>query len=1182
MSDSSFVHLHFHSEYSLLDGACKIKPSVKRAEELGMPALAITDHGALFGAITFYEAAKARGIKPILGCETYIAPGSRFERKTERKSYANHFVLLAENEQGWDNLMQLISKAYLEGFYYKPRIDKDLLREHHEGLIGLSACLKGEVAEHCMHERLDEAEQTALEFAEIMGPDHFYLELENHGLPEQQKANEGLLEIARRTGLPLVATNDVHYLKREHAEAHEVMLCLQTQTVMSDERRMQYGSDQFYMKTAEEMEALFGAVPEALANTVRIAERCNVELRLGKHAPLHFPVFETPKGLNQKAYLEQLAHEGLLERYGLKDPAHPSDEKEERIIERLRHELDVIEATGFVNYFLVVWDFIKAAKDMGVPVGPGRGSGAGSMVAYALGITGIDPLAFDLIFERFLNPERVSPPDFDIDFCQARREEVIDYVKEKYGEENVAQIVTFGTLGAKTVIRDVGRVLEIPFAECDKLAKLVPEDPGMTLRRAEEMNPDFRKQIQKDESAARIMQYAHILEGLPRQTGTHAAGVVIGEKPLIEIIPLARDKDGQPVTQFEMKPLEKTGLLKMDFLGLRTLTYIEETLKNILETHDEAPDMDRLPMDDTETFELLSRGDTVGVFQLESSGMRDLFRRVRVTRFEEIIAMIALYRPGPMHMLDDYIQRKHGKQKIEYDHPLLEPILRETYGIMIYQEQVQRAANVLAGFSLGQGDILRRAMGKKIAEVMEEQRVKFIEGCEKTNQIPASKAEAIFNKILKFAEYGFNKSHSAAYALISYQTAYLKAHYPVEFMAALMSSEMNNFDKLPGFISASHEMGIDILPPDVNRSGLRFRPDGHAIRFGMAGVKNVGSGAVEALVHERSQNGPFKGLIDFCLRMDSKVVNRKVMESLIRCGAFDFSPAHRNRMFIGVEFAMAHAASVLRDRQSGQTSLFGLMDDQPAEEDSDEQLPDQPVWTESDMLKAEKELLGFYISGHPLTQYEWILRHYNLADPERLLELSHQTETRIGGLITNAQVKYTRDKRKIAVFRLEHTAGSFEVVVYSDLYEKYRDLIRDEEPILLCGEVQNEEEFKMVARELHPLREAPALFSSKLGLHLPAAGLTDERLERIKALLGAHKGRVPVSLCLLYPTGEKVFIDAGREYTVTVTEALAQEIERELGEQSVYVAAKSKATLHPVRRRKQWKKNARRGAPAEA
>lgn len=1182
-STKPFVHLHNHTAYSLLDGASPIKGSVERALELKMNALAITDHGVLYGIAEFYKTAKAKGLKPIIGCETYIAFGDRREKeRRDDKKIANHFVLLAENEVGYYNLVRLISLSHLEGFYYKPRIDKQLLSEYHDGLIGLSACLQGEVSECIVRGKLDEAVRVAGEFADIMGKDHFFLEMEDHGIPEQREVNRWMPEVAKRTGLGLVATNDSHYLLKEHAEAHDVLLCLQTQSTFTDPRRMRYPSNQFYLKSPEEMWALFGEIPSALENTVDIARRCNVEMKLNMEE-IHFPVFPLPPEIRTaKEYLTLLGAQGLKKRYGVDDLKQPKDDREKSIADRFFYELGIIEKTGFINYFLVVQDFIAYAKEQNIPVGPGRGSGAGSILAYALGITGIDPLYFDLIFERFLNPERVSPPDFDIDFCQTRRGEVIDYVKRKYGAENVAQVVTFGTLGAKTVIRDIGRVLEIPLPECDKFAKLVPDDPKIPLEKAMKDSPEFRQMAEHDPNAQRIMKYARVLEGLPRQPGMHAAGVVIGEKPLIEILPLSRDKSGEPITQFEKNNMEATGLLKMDFLGLRTLSIIQETISNIRETCGVEIDIDTIPPDDAPTFEMLCRGDAVCVFQLESKGMRELLRNLGPTCIQDLIALIALYRPGPMDMIPNFIARKHGKVSIEYDHPLLEPILKETYGVMVYQEQVQFASRALAGYSLGEGDILRRAMGKKKPEEMVKQRAKFIEGCKKTNHIPERQAGDIFDRIEKFAGYGFNKSHSAAYGVISYQTAWLKAHYPIEFMAANMTLEMGNAEKLQGMIAEALEMEIEVLPPCVNQSSVNFRPiDGH-IRFGLVGVKNVGEAAVTALVQERENNGPYKGLTDFCRRVDGRVANKKVLESLVTCGAFDFTHLCRGRLHAGVDFAMNRAAAEQRDKQSGQTTLFSMFAEaeETKVEQGDQELPEAPRWSEHTMLAGEKELLGFYISGHPLTVHEWTLNHFAQARVSVASQLESGAMTRVGGLVTQVKKRFTKkEQRPMASFRLEGLEGALDVVVFPDAYETYGRFLQEDAAVMVCGLLDKGEEVKLKAQELYDLAEAPDTFARLVYIHIPEHRITPELYGKLKKIFIAHAGNTEINICLVFPGGEKVFVDTAGTYRVRPNGKFVHAVNQVLGEDSVYVDVLQKACLHEPKKKK-WNHSRRPPAPA--
>lgn len=1118
-----------------------------------MPAIAMTDHGVMYGAIDFYQTLKKDGIKPIIGCETYTTTGSRHDRKTDSngKSGINHLVLLATDVEGYHNLAHLVSLAQLEGFYYKPRIDREILARYSKGLIGLSACLKGEVAT-CLADKDEKGARNIVgELTDIFGKGSFYLETMDHGIPEQRVVNKMLGKLSKDTSTPIVATNDVHYLKKEHAEAHEVLLCLQTQTVMSDPKRMRYKTQEFYMKTREEMEPLFREFPGALDLTIEIAERCNVELDFNT---LHFPTFKTPDGINQRQYLTDLCKDGIRKLYKIKNPDRPRDAREKEVMQRFEMELDIIDKTGFINYFLVVWDFVRFAKEQNIPVGPGRGSGGGSLLAYVLGITTIDPLHYSLIFERFLNPERVSPPDFDIDFCQSRRGEVIEYVRDKYGRENVAQIITFGSLGAKSVIRDVGRALELPYIYCDKLAKMVPDDPKIKLDGALKTNPEFQKTYQTDQDCRRILDYAFVLEGLYRNPGTHAAGVVIGEKPLREIIPLARDKDKQTITQYTMEPLGDLGLLKMDFLGLKTLTVIQETVHLLKQYKDIEIDIDSLPMDDKNTYQLLSRGDTVGVFQLESGGMRDLVRRVGMNRIEDLIAMIALYRPGPMNMLPAYIDRKSGKANVVYDHPLMQPILEETYGVMVYQEQVQKCANVLAGYSLGEADILRRAMGKKKASVMEQQREKFIKGCIDANKIDAKKAGRIFDTMAEFAGYGFNKAHSTGYAIISYQTAYLKANYPSEFMAALLSSEMGNTDKLPVFTAEAKEMGLDIKSPDINSSMTRFIPEGSTIKFGLAGIKNVGEAAAESLVAEREKNGPYKDMVDFCARLDGQSVNRKVVESLVKCGAFDKTGMHRARLFNGVDFAMSRASSMMQDKKTGQGSLFDLMDTK-AQVVASETLPDCEEWHESELLACERELLGMYMSGHPLTQHEFILSRFQLSSVKTLANIPDGEATRLGGIITTIKKTFTKAKKEpMAIIQLEDIDGSVEVLVPPESFQRYGAFLENDSAIMVCGDVNNRgDQPKLYASEIYPLHDVPKHFSKRLSLHIPSAGLDNAKLELIKDILRVHPGNTPVIICLLMPSGEKVFLETDKTFSVVPDKNLYTELEKILGEKGLYL-----------------------------
>ena len=1165
-----FVHLHVHTQYSLLDGANKIDALIGRVQAAGMPAVAITDHGNMYGAIDFYKAASERGIKPIIGCETYIAPGSRLDKNSSSaRDAAYHLVLLAKDDVGYRNLIQLVTTAHLEGFYYKPRIDKEILAKHAKGLIGFTSCLKGEVPNKIKEDQLDQAKAALDQYRHIFEPGDYYVELHNHGLEDQRKVNRVLIEWAKEFNLPLVATNDVHYIEREHWEAHDCLICLQTQSLVSDEKRMRYAAEQFYLRTPEEMQKLFAEVPEAIQNTLAVAEKCNLLLEFGK---LHFPAYQPPDGLAREQYLRQLCEQGLRERYDIewKDSA---SEREKAIVERLEYELKVIEKTGFASYFLIVWDFVHFAKSHGIPVGPGRGSAAGSLAAYLLRITDIDPLRYNLLFERFLNPERISPPDIDMDFCYNRRPEVIEYVRKKYGVDHVAQIITFGTLGAKMVVRDVGRVLGLSYGECDRIAKMIPFDPQMTLRKALEISPEFKAAYQTEDNVRRVIDYGFRLEGLPRNASTHAAGVVIGAEPLTNIVPLTTGTNSDEiVTQYSMNPLGDLGLLKMDFLGLKTLTVIKDAIDLIEQASGDRIDIHNIPLDDKRTFELLNKANTIGVFQLESEGMRDLCRRIGVDSIDVIIALIALFRPGPMNMLDDYVNRKHGKIKVEYDHPLLEPILKETFGVFVYHEQVMQAANVLAGFTLGAADVLRRAMGKKKPEEMEKQREVFVKGCSEKNKIPSAKAQKIFDTLAKFAGYGFNKSHSAAYAFVAYQTAWLKANHAVEFMAASLSNELANTDKIQVFINECKRMGIEVLAPDINESGVRFTvtsrtgvspvpsaaPSGRdvraakAIRFGLAAVKNVGEIAVESIIAERSRGGRFKSFEDFCTRVDLRVVNRKVLECLVKCGAFDSLGQGRAQVFAEVEYQMNRATSLQRDRERGQAALFDV-EPVNARRQATGRAP-EVEWSQSEMLAFEKELLGFYVSGHPLSQYAEILRRYELASSARLAQLQDGQMTRIGGIITKVITKTTRQGKPMAILTLEDLDGSVEVLVFPETYAKYVQHVKRDAAIFVCGAVNlREDKPKIVADQIMPLVDVPNRFTKAMHIRLSAATASEEILGRVHDVLRVHKGNVPVMFCFIYPDGKLVFLEAHEHFAVTPSEKLVRDLEAILGEDTVWL-----------------------------
>ena len=1172
MKHSDFVHLHLHSEYSLLDGACRISDAVKKAHAAKMPAMALTDHGNMFGAIEFFKEAKDKGVKPILGCETYIAPGSRFDKKaSSAREAAYHLVLLAKDDTGYKNLIKLVSDAYTEGFYYKPRIDKELLAKHSKGLIGLTSCLKGEVPNKIADDQLVQAKAALDDYRQIFEPGDFYLELQNHGIETQRTVNRTLIQWAKEFKMPLVASNDVHYVEREHHEAHDVLICLQTQSVQADEKRMRYHGDQFFLKTPAEMHELFAEVPEAIQNTLAVAEKCNVLLEFGK---LRFPIYPAPAGSTRDQYLRHLVGEGLQKRYGF-EWQKPQDDQAKIIVARIEDELRVIEKQGFTSYFLIVWDFVHFAKTHGIPVGPGRGSAAGSLVAYLLEITDIDPLRYGLFFERFLNPERVSPPDIDMDFCYNRRPEVIEYVRRKYGSDHVAQIITFGTLGAKMVVRDVGRVLGLSYGECDRIAKMIPPDLGMTLKKALEINPELKTAYDQEETVRRMIDYGFTLEGLARNSSTHAAGVVIGAEPLTNIVPLTVGTNpGEIVTQYSMNPLGELGLLKMDFLGLKTLTVIQDTLDLIHGTTGQRIDISTIPLTDKPTFDLLNKANTIGVFQLESGGMRDLCRRIGVDSIEVINALIALYRPGPMQFIDDYIARKHGKVAIEYDHPALEPILKETYGIFVYQEQVMQAANVLAGYSLGGADLLRRAMGKKKVEEMEKQRATFVKGSADHNKIPKAKAEKIFDTLAKFAGYGFNKSHSAAYAVVAYQTAFLKANYPVEFMAALLSNELANTEKIQLFINECRHMQIAVLPPDVNKSGVKFTVDDGKIRFGMAAIKNVGEIAVQNIIDVRQQSGLFTSFEDFCTRIDLRTVNRKVLECLVKCGACDTFDTDRAKLFTEIDYQMNRAGALQRDRERGQAALFDV---EPV--NARRAMPGTTPavqWSQSEMLGFEKELLGFYVTGHPLTQYADILERYELVSSAKLAELTEGQATRLGGIITRLQLKTTKQGKPMAILTLEDLAGSVEVLVFSEAYTKCSALLTADAAVFVRGTVNlREEKPKLYGDEVTTLGDVPRRFTKAVHLRVALGSLNEAMLPRIQEVLRAHKGSCPLLFCFRHPDGQVTFMETHDMYAVTPSEQFIADVEAILGEDTVYLKVDTEKLQAPVQTaRRTWEKRA--------
>ncbi|HMB16653.1 MAG TPA: DNA polymerase III subunit alpha [Pelovirga sp.] len=1149
MEHSNFVHLHLHSQYSLLDGAIKLDELVAKAKEFRMPAVAVTDHGNMFGAIEFYSKAMAAGIKPILGCEVYVAPGSRFHKTNARGSSeaSYHLVLLCMNLTGYRNICRLISAAYREGFYYKPRIDWDLLAQHNQGLIAMSACLGGELPTLINLNQTSEAFARAGQMAEIFDDGRLYLELQENFLPEQKKANAGLISLADELNLPLVATNDCHYLARKDAFAHEVLLCIQTGKTMDDPNRMRFPNEEFYLKSAEEMTSLFPEHPEALANTIRIAERCNLDLDFNTY---HFPQYEKPAEQTLDEVLAEQSRIGLQERLQEIRQVRPiTDEMVRTYDERLQVELDCIKQMGFPGYFLIVADFINWGKDNGIPVGPGRGSAAGSLVAFAIRITDIDPIPYNLLFERFLNPERISMPDIDVDFCIYGRERVIDYVREKYGAENVAQIITFGTMLAKGVLRDVGRALNIPYGEVDKIAKMVPTVLGITLKQAIEQEPQLKTLIAKDTKIKELVNIALALEGLTRHASTHAAGVVVTPRPLPEYLPLYVDpKSGGQVTQYPMSYVEKIGLVKFDFLGLKTLTVLENAISLVRAGKDEAFDLKLIPDDDKKTFELLSHGETTGVFQLESSGMKEYLVKLKPSCFEDLIAMVALYRPGPLGsgMVDSFIKRKHGLEKFQFDFSQLEPILKDTYGVIVYQEQVMLIAQVLGNYSLGAADLLRRAMGKKKADEMAKQKKQFLAGALE-NKLNTKKAEAVFDLMEKFAAYGFNKSHSAAYALIAYQTAYLKAHYPVEFMAALLTEDMENTDKVIKNISEVRSMGVAILPPDINASARSFTVDHEAMRFGLGAVKGVGSAALDAIFHVRKEK-PFTSLQDFCERVDLRKVNKKVVEALIKCGAFDSLGGKRSQFFSAFEECMDIGQRLQREQESGQDSLFGSNEIVSVAGNGYGQLPQIEEWDEKTLLSHEKEALGFYVTGHPLARHADAIKSFATCEISALTERTDKEQVRICGVVSGVKELVTKKGDRMAFVTLEDLTGSLELVVFPEVYAAGMELIKGEEPIIVSGELDvGEEACKLLVSDIALLREVRKTMARRVRIRLTTPGLQETQLRQLKSIVQRYRGDCDVLLQMVIPNRSETLIKLPAQLKMAAAEEAMAEVETLFG-----------------------------------
>ncbi|MBM7622588.1 DNA polymerase III subunit alpha [Sporohalobacter salinus] len=1117
---SEFVHLHVHTEYSLLDGAAKIEELVTQAADYGMPALAITDHGNMYGVVEFYKAAKKAGIKPIIGSEVYVAPDSRFDQKSGQSDSPYHLVLLAKNNQGYRNLLKLVSKGYLEGFYYKPRVDLELLKEFSEGLICLSGCLAGRIPRDLLNEQEQQARKMIKTYQDIFGENNFYLELQDQGLRKEKIVNHSLIDLGRELDVPLVATNDVHYLNQEDAQAHDVLLCIQTGKKLTTEDRMKFPNDEFYLKNNQEMAEIFSEVPQAIENTREIAERCNVELDFDQ---TYLPYYEVPDEESLSSYLQELCLKGARRRYG---------ELTEEVKERLDYELEIINEMGYPAYFLIVWDFIEYAKDKGIMVGPGRGSAAGSLVSYVLGITDIDPLEHGLIFERFLNPQRVSMPDIDIDFCYQRRDEVIDYVTEEYGQDRVAQIITFGTMAARAVVRDVGRVLDLPYAQVDEIAKLIPF--GADLEEALESSQDLKELYHKKDRVKELIDYAQKLEGLPRHASTHAAGVVISKEKLTEYTPLQQNK-GEVTTQYPMGDLEAIGLLKMDFLGLRTLTVINNTLEIIEQTQDVELNLAEISLDDEKTYELLQTGNTEGLFQIESNLFQRLIADLKPTRFEDLIALLALGRPGPLGsgMVDDFIKRCHGEAEVEYPHPVLKEILEETYGVILYQEQVMRIANEIAGYSLGEADILRRGMGKKKPELLKKHRQKFIDGALEKGY-SEELANELFDLMEYFGGYGFNKSHSAAYAFVSYRTAYLKTYYPVEFMAALLSSVMGNSDKVARYIEECNRMEIEVLPPDVNESEVRFTVVEDRIRFGLEAVKNVGQKAIEEIIRSRKEEGNFESLADFCQKVSLGKVNQRVIESLIKAGAFDSLGAHRSQMLTVLEDLYEQARQIQKEKGNGQQSFGDFLD---ADEfgNVEIRLPEMSEYSHEQLLAMEREYLGLYISGHPIDKYQNLLSKNRFKSIVAIKDLSDEEEVKFGGIINDLNQIVTKNGKDMAFLELEDRTGRLEVIVFPEQYNDSQELLIPKNFIMGKGRLdKNEEGTKLIAQKLH---EAP-----EEKLYLKLEDINSKQLQRLARVLKGVSGSTPVYLVLKLAK-EKIVISTGNQFSVKLETELENKLQ---------------------------------------
>jgi DNA polymerase III subunit alpha len=1129
MDALNFVHLHLHTDYSLLDGACEIGELTAEAARRGMPAVAVTDHGNLFAAANFYHQATTHGVKPIIGCEMYVAPDNHKNRGSGAER-SNHLVLLCENEKGYQNLIKLVSTGYLDGFYYKPRVDHELLAKHSEGLIALSACLRGEVADALLSEKYDQAQKSAYRLRDIFGKQNFFLEVQDQGLEQDIRVNRDLVRLSRESGIPLVATNDCHYLTQADSHAQEVLMCIQTGKTMSDAQRMKFATDQFYFKTAEEMAHVFRELPDAVTRTVAIADRCNVKIQRVSNP---FPEFKVPEGHTTDSYFERVVREGFASRAPQIERLTKEGRLRHPLVDyesRLTAEIEMIKKMRFAGYFLIVWDFIHYARAQGVPVGPGRGSAAGSLVSYSLRITDVDPMQYELLFERFLNPERISMPDIDIDFCMRRRGEVIEYVRKKYGAESVAQIITFGTMAAKAVLKDAGRALDMPYGDVDRLAKMIPTTLNISLEDALKQSPQLEA-ARKEGPVKELIEVALRLEGLARHASTHAAGVVISPRPLTEIVPLYKSNKDEITTQYDMNALGRIGLLKMDFLGLTTLTILDDSVRMIKQNRGMDLDLTTLPLDDAPTYALFARGDTTGIFQFESHGMRDILKRYQPTQIEDLTALNALYRPGPIQggMIDEFIGRKQGKKKVSYDLPELEEILSETWGVIVFQEQVMKIANRLAGYSLGDADILRSAMGKKKADVMAAQREKFLAGCA-AGKVPAKKATKIFDLMEEFGLYGFPKAHACAYALLAYQTAFLKVHYPVEFMASMLSSEAGNTEKVVKYINEARGMGIRVLPPDVHESGLYFTPVGHDIRFGLAAIKNVGENTAKAICEARGSDGRFRTLFEFSEAIEPKFLNKRVLESLVKAGALDCSGASRGRLFAAIDQAIARGQKKHQEKTVGQGGLFlagphTAHDIQPWRET---ELPEADDWSEEQQLAGEYSVLGFYISGHPLDKYAGRLNDLNAAELATMESRKNNEDLVVAGIIVQIRPMRSRRGARWAILTLQDRTGVIEALVFPEAFGKLEGILKSNTPLLVKGRVAVEDVGTRLivadARLLDQLADRPP---SLLRVRMELSTVNAGALDRLKALFSSRPGRCKVSFELIKDDGSAATLDAG-------------------------------------------------------